>query len=437
MSAAAVFAALSEHLPADAVVAVDVGNHAYSLGRYLESKGQPVLMSGYLGSIGFGYPAAIGAWAADPDRPVVAVTGDGGFGQYATELTTAVKYGIPIKHVLLNNNALGKISKEQLAADYPVWHTSLHNPDWAAYAELCGATGIKVDRPRPARRRHGRAVRRRPDRPCSASSRTPSCSDQLPRQHPADSSPTPGETVTQQPATAPDIAYDDLRALFVNCTLKRSPEPSNTQGLVDISRHIMEAHGVQVDVVRAIDHDIATGVWPDMREHGWETDDWPAIFEKVLAADILVLAGPIWLGDNSSVMKQVHERLYGGSHLLNDQGQYLYYGRVGGCLITGNEDGVKHCAQNVLYTLQHIGYTIPPQADAGWIGEAGPGPSYLDPGSGGPENDFTNRNTTFMTWNLMHLARLLKDAGGVPAYGNQRSEWDAGCRFDFENPEYR
>ena len=144
VSAAAVFAALSDHLPEDAVVTVDVGNHAYSLGRYLESRGQPVLMSGYLGSIGFGYPAAIGAWAADPGRPVVAVTGDGGFGQYATELTTAVKYGIPVKHVLLNNNALGKISKEQLAADYPVWHTSLRNPDWAAYAELCGATGIAV-----------------------------------------------------------------------------------------------------------------------------------------------------------------------------------------------------------------------------------------------------------------------------------------------------
>ena len=173
-------------------------------------------------------------------------------------------------------------------------------------------------------------------------------------------------------------------------------------------RHHGGKHGVEVDVVRAIDHDIATGVWPDMREHGWETDDWPEIFEKVLAADILVLAGPIWLGDNSSVMKQVHERLYGGSHLLNDAGQYLYYGRVGGCLITGNEDGVKHCAQNVLYTLQHIGYTIPPQADAGWIGEAGPGPVLPRPRLGRPENDFTNRNTTFMTWNLMHLARMLE-----------------------------
>ncbi|KAA1422046.1 Rieske 2Fe-2S domain-containing protein [Nocardioides humilatus] len=146
VAGAAVFAALSEHLPEDAIVTVDVGNHAYSLGRYLESKGQPVLMSGYLGSIGFGYPAAMGAWAAHPDRPIVAVTGDGGFGQYAMELTTAVKYGMPIKHVLLDNGALGKIEKEQIAADYPVWHTSLHNPDWAAYADLCGATGIRVER---------------------------------------------------------------------------------------------------------------------------------------------------------------------------------------------------------------------------------------------------------------------------------------------------
>ncbi len=144
VGAAAVFAALARHLPLDAVVTVDVGNHAYSLGRYLESAGQPVLMSGYLGSIGFGYPAALGAWAADPERPVVAVTGDGGFGQYATELTTAVKYGIPVKHVLLDNKALGKIAKEQVAGDFPVWHTSLVNPDWAAYADLCGATGISV-----------------------------------------------------------------------------------------------------------------------------------------------------------------------------------------------------------------------------------------------------------------------------------------------------
>jgi multimeric flavodoxin WrbA len=234
-----------------------------------------------------------------------------------------------------------------------------------------------------------------------------------------------------------DQRYAGLRALFINGTLKRSPDPSNTQGLIDVSAHIMVKNGVHVDQIRAVDRDIATGVWPDMTEHGWPTDDWPAIYQQVLAADILVLAGPIWLGDNSSVTKRVIERLYACSHLLNDAGQYAYYGRVAGCLITGNEDGVKHCAMNVLYSLQHLGYVIPPQADAGWIGEAGPGPSYLDSGSGGPDNDFTNRNTTFMTWNLMHLARILKEAGGIPAEGNQRSEWDAGCRFDFENPEYR
>ena len=231
--------------------------------------------------------------------------------------------------------------------------------------------------------------------------------------------------------------YSDLRALFFNCTLKRSPERSHTQGLIDVSAAIMSKHGVTVETIRAADYDIATGVWPDMTEHGAATDAWPGLYQKVLAADILVVAGPIWLGDNSSVTKRVIERLYGNSHLLNDAGQYAYYGRVAGCLITGNEDGVKHCAMNVLYSLQHLGYTIPPQADAGWIGEAGPGPSYLDSGSGGPDNDFTNRNTTFMTWNLLHLARMLKDAGGIPAHGNQRSDWDAGCRFDFENPEYR
>jgi len=231
--------------------------------------------------------------------------------------------------------------------------------------------------------------------------------------------------------------YSDLGALFVNCTLKRSPETSNTRGLIDVSARIMEKEGVHVSHLRAVDHDIATGVWPDMTEHGWATDEWPRLQEQIMAADILVLAGPIWLGDNSSVMKRVIERLYGCSAILNAAGQYAYYGRVGGCLLTGNEDGVKHCAMNVLYSLQHLGYVIPPQADAGWIGEVGPGPSYLDPGSGGPENDFTNRNTTFMTWNLMHLARMVKDAGGIPAHGNQPAAWNAGKRSDFENPEHR
>ncbi len=236
-----------------------------------------------------------------------------------------------------------------------------------------------------------------------------------------------------------DSTWDltDLEALFINCTLKPSPTMSHTQGLMDISMAIMRENGVAVESVRAVDHDIAVGVYPDMTEHGAAVDEWPAIYEKVQSADILVIGSPIWLGEKSSVCTTVIERLYGNSSQLNDEGQYAYYGKVGGCLITGNEDGVKHCSMSILYALQHIGYLIPPQADAGWIGEAGPGPSYLDPGSGGPENDFTNRNTTFMTWNLLHMARMLKNAGGIPAHGNQRSLWDAGCRFDFPNPEHR
>ncbi len=133
--------------------------------------------------------------------------------------------------------------------------------------------------------------------------------------------------------------FSDLSAIFLNCTLKRSPERSHTEGLIRVSR--------------------------------------------------------------------------------------------------ANEDGAKHCAMNILYSLQHLGYVIPPQADAAWLGEAGPGPSYLDEGSGGPENDFTNRNTAFMTWNLLHMARMIKDAGGIAAHGNQRSAWDAGCRSDHPNPLYR
>jgi len=233
------------------------------------------------------------------------------------------------------------------------------------------------------------------------------------------------------------VDFTGLRALYINCTLKRSPEVSNTQALVDQSASIMESNGVEVDQLRAMDHDIAVGVQPDMTKHGWKTDEWPAITERVMAANILVLAGPIWLGDNSSVMRHIIERLYSNSGILNDDGQYAYYGRVGGCLITGNEDGLKHCTMNVLYSLQHIGYTIPPQSDAGWIGEVGPGPSYLDPDSGGPENDFTNRNVSFMAYNLMHVAAMLKRNGGIPVYGNQRTQWDAGCDPSQVNPEHR
>ncbi|MEM8588714.1 MAG: flavodoxin family protein [Pseudomonadota bacterium] len=234
-----------------------------------------------------------------------------------------------------------------------------------------------------------------------------------------------------------DFDFTDLSAVILNCTLKPSGQASNTEGLLQVPKAIMEANGISVEMLRPVDYDIPPGVYPDMTEHGFDKDDWPQIQEKVMAAEILIIGTPIWLGEESSVCRQAIERLYGQSGVLNDKGQYLYYGRVGGCVVTGNEDGVKHCAMSVLYALGHLGYTIPPQADAGWIGEAGPGPSYLDEGSGGPDNDFTQRNTTFMTWNLMHMAAMLKRNGGIPAHGNQRSEWDAGCRFDHPNPDYR
>jgi multimeric flavodoxin WrbA len=234
-----------------------------------------------------------------------------------------------------------------------------------------------------------------------------------------------------------DWDFSSLTALFLNCTLKRSPEQSHTEGLIQVSKTMMEKTGVTTELLRPVDKDIAHGVYPDMKEQGWEQDAWPAVFEKVMAADILVIGTPIWLGQHSSICSKIIERLYSASGQTNAAGQYSYYGRVGGCLITGNEDGVKHCSMGILYSLQHIGFLIPPQADAGWVGEAGPGPSYLDPDSGGPENEFTNRNTTFMTWNLLHLARMLKVSGGIPAHGNQRTEWDAGCRFGNSDPEHR
>ncbi|MEQ8558186.1 MAG: flavodoxin family protein [Henriciella sp.] len=218
--------------------------------------------------------------------------------------------------------------------------------------------------------------------------------------------------------------------------MKRSPERSHTDLLIDASANILRKQGVETEIIRPVDHDIARGVQPDMTDHGWPRDDWPALWDRVKAAHIVVLGTPIWLGEESSVCRLVIERLYSMSGLLNDKGQSIFYGKAGGAIITGNEDGVKHCSMSLLYALSHLGFTIPPQADCGWIGEAGPGPSYGDDGAG-LDNEFTQRNTTIMTWNLLHVARLLRAAGGLPIEGNDRKAWDAGSRFGFENPEYR
>jgi thiamine pyrophosphate-dependent acetolactate synthase large subunit-like protein len=145
LSSIAIFDELSRKADENAVLCVDVGNNAYSLGRYFEPKNQRFIMSGYLGSIGFALPAAMGAWAATQGKnQIIAVAGDGGFGQYMAELTTSVKYGMDIKIILLNNAELGKISKEQRAGNFDVWSTALSNPHFASFAEGCGALGIRA-----------------------------------------------------------------------------------------------------------------------------------------------------------------------------------------------------------------------------------------------------------------------------------------------------
>jgi multimeric flavodoxin WrbA len=222
--------------------------------------------------------------------------------------------------------------------------------------------------------------------------------------------------------------FSDLRAVYVNGSLKYDAAASHTMRLVRRSAGIMHRQGVEVDIVHALDHEIAFGMVTDATEHGRDRDDWPDLQARIMAADILVLGTPIWLGEPSSVTALVIERMYAHSGERNDRGQYLYYGKVGGCIVTGNEDGVKACSKQLLYAMQHIGYSIPPQADCGWIGEVGPGASYGDPVEGsdrpaGYDSDFTNRNTTIMTYNLLHLARLLRDAGGFPVGGNAADHW--------------
>lgn len=232
--------------------------------------------------------------------------------------------------------------------------------------------------------------------------------------------------------------FTGLTALYVNTSLKRSAGESHTGLLLGASAAIMKTNGVTVDHLYLLDHVVPPGIYPDMTEHGWDRDDWPALWERVKRADILVVGTPLWLGEESSVCRVLIERLYAMSGMLNDKGQSIFYGKVAGAVVTGNEDGIKHVAMTLGFAMNHIGYTIPPQADCGWIGEAGPGPSYGDEAEGGRvgfDNDFTQRNTTIMTWNLMHLAAMLKAAGGYPNRGNDRNAWKAGERFGFRNPE--
>lgn len=163
---------------------------------------------------------------------------------------------------------------------------------------------------------------------------------------------------------------------------------------------------------------------------------------------ILVIGTPIWLGVKSSIASLIVERMYAYSGDKNEKGQYLYYGKTSGCIVTGNEDGAKACAKDILYAMAHIGFTIPPQPDCAWLGEVGPGPSYGDREYRGKpitdkkipvgyDNEFTNKNAAFMSWNLMHMARILKDNDGFPAIGNVAEKWKQVINAEDQNPEYR
>lgn len=176
---------------------------------------------------------------------------------------------------------------------------------------------------------------------------------------------------------------EQLTALFINTSLQKRSDDSHTQVLLTAAGDLMAGQGVAVEHLHLLDHQVPPGIYPDMREHGWDRDDWPdLLWPKVRDADILVIGTPLWLGEESSVCRILIERLYAMSGMLNDKGQSIYYGKVGGCVITGNEDGIKHTAMTLSFALNHLGYTIPPQADCGWIGEAGPGPSWRSSAAG-------------------------------------------------------
>ena len=203
----------------------------------------------------------------------------------------------------------------------------------------------------------------------------------------------------------------ELKALFLNCTLKKSPAESNTEALCRKVIGWFDTMDVESEIVRVVDHRIPFGVTSDEGEG----DEWPAILEKVKAADILVLATPIWFGVRASVCQLVIERLDGTYSERNERGQYPLYGKVAGVVVTGNEDGAHDVAANTLFNLSHLGCTIPPNADTYWVGEAGPGPSFIE--AGGADHPYTNRTSRWMSHNLVHVARILR-ATPIPAEGN-------------------
>ncbi|WP_078380443.1 flavodoxin family protein [Sutcliffiella halmapala] len=202
-----------------------------------------------------------------------------------------------------------------------------------------------------------------------------------------------------------------LNALFLNGSLKTSEEPSNTEGLMDEVIKHFDREGIKSECIRLADYTIKYGISDDLGDG----DKWPLILEKIKKADILIIGTPIWIGEKSSITTLAMERIYGGSSLTNEKGQCIYYNKVAGVVVTGNEDGAKHAASSILYGLTHSGFVIPPNVDTYWVGEAGPGASYIE--AEGYKNNFTIQHAKTMAYNLIHFAKLLKE-NPIPAEGN-------------------
>jgi multimeric flavodoxin WrbA len=209
----------------------------------------------------------------------------------------------------------------------------------------------------------------------------------------------------------------EINALFLNCTLKKSPEPSNTEALMDRVIEVLESLDTECEKVRIVDYEIPFGVVSDLGDG----DQWPQILEKIEAADILIVGMSIWFGVRSSVAQMVIERLDGTYEETNEAGQYPMYNKVAGVVVTGNEDGAHACAETTLFNLTHLGFAIPPNADTYWVGDAGPGPSFIE--AGGKDHPYTQKTSTWMAHNVVHLARILKQ-NPIPPEGNTVHGWE-------------
>lgn len=205
-----------------------------------------------------------------------------------------------------------------------------------------------------------------------------------------------------------------LKAVILIASLKSSEEKSNTEALATKVQQIYSNENVESEIIRLADYAIAYGISPNLGDG----DEWPSIFEKVKEADILIIGTPLWLGEKSSIATLAIERLYGSSSETNDKGQAIYYNKVGGVIVTGNEDGAKHASASILYGLSHIGFVVPPNVDTYWVGEAGPGPSYIEAGQ---DNEFTKKHVEMLAYNTLHFARMLKK-NPIPAEGNLLDE---------------